>query len=40
MPTSAKSLEHLIEMAKVLGPIGVAVADAARGLLVETLKKA
>jgi hypothetical protein len=40
MPTSAKSLEHLIETAKELGPIGVAVADAAQGLVVETLKKA
>jgi hypothetical protein len=39
MPTSAKS-ERLIETAKELGPIGVAVADAAQGLVVETLKKA
>ncbi len=40
MPTSAKSLEHLIETAKELEPIRVAVADAAQGLVVETLKKA
>ncbi len=40
MPMSAKSLERLIETATELEPIRAAVADAARGLLVETLKKA
>jgi phosphotransacetylase len=35
-----RSLEHLIEKAKALGPIRVAVADAAQGLVIETLRDA
>jgi predicted methyltransferase MtxX (methanogen marker protein 4) len=40
MAASAKSLEHLIDKAKALGPIRVAVADAAQGLVIETLREA
>jgi phosphotransacetylase len=40
MLASAKSLEHLIGKAKALGPIRVAVADAAQGLVIETLREA
>jgi phosphotransacetylase len=40
VPASPKSLEHLIDKAKTLGPIRVAVADAAQGLVIETLREA
>lgn len=40
MAASPNSLEHLVDKAKTLGPVRVAVADAAQGLVIETLREA
>lgn len=40
MSSTVKPLRHLLDAAKALGPIRVAVADAAQGLVIETLREA
>lgn len=40
MATPLKSLTSLIEQARTLGPIRVAVVDAAQGVVIETLREA
>lgn len=40
MTSSAKSLEQLVDQAKALGPVRVAVASAAQDLVIETMREA
>lgn len=40
MTSLPRSLEHLVDKAKGLGPVRVAVADASQGLVIETLREA